>query len=184
MNEQDDFRISKKLSYALRHEPWRYELELDEHGWADIDQVLQALRDDRPQWRDLNRADLERVLANATKKRHEIVGDRIRASYGHSIPGRLARTPAVPPNILYHGTPRRALSKIERSGLKPMSRQYVHLSPTIRVAREVGSRRDKQAVILRVDATRAHADGIPFYAGNDIVWLADTVPPQYISVEP
>lgn len=183
MNNQDDFRISKTLSFALRHEPWRFELELDENGWADIEQVLEALRDERPQWKDLTRADLERVLANATKKRHEIVGDRIRASYGHSIPGRLARTPATPPDILYHGTPRRALPKIEQSGLKPMSRQYVHLSPTVRVAREVGGRRDRQAVILRIDAARAHNDGIPFYAGNDVVWLADSVPPIYLSTD-
>jgi putative RNA 2'-phosphotransferase len=183
MNENDDFRISKTLSFALRHEPWRFELELDDNGWADIEQVLQALRDERPQWSNVTRADLERVLANATKKRHEIVGDRIRASYGHSIPGRLARTPAAPPDILYHGTPRRSLAKIEQAGLKPMSRQYVHLSPTIRVAREVGTRRDRQAVILRVDAARAHADGIPFYAGNDVVWLADAVPPIYLSTD-
>jgi len=75
----DDMRVSKTLSHALRHEPWRYELELDQDGWADIEQVLQALREERPQWTDLQRADLERVLAIATKQRHEIDGDRIRA---------------------------------------------------------------------------------------------------------
>jgi len=179
----DDMRVSKTLSHALRHEPWRYELELDQDGWADIEQVLQALREERPQWTYLKRADLERVLAKATKQRHEIDGDRIRALYGHSLPGRLARTPAAPPDVLYHGTPRRALAAIEQTGLVPMRRQYVHLSPTLQVAREVGSRRDRQAVILQVDAARAHADGVPFYAGNDVVWLADAVPAKYLSTD-
>ena len=178
---EHDVQLSKTLSHALRHEPWRYELELDEHGWADIDQVLQALREERPQWTNLGRTDLETLVATSAKKRHEISGDRIRASYGHSVPGRLARTPATPPDVLFHGTTRRALPVIERDGLVPMSRQYVHLSPTLQVAREVGSRRDRTPALLQVDAARAHADGIAFYAGNDVVWLADAVPARYLS---
>jgi putative RNA 2'-phosphotransferase len=182
---EHDVALSKVLSHALRHEPWRYELELDDDGWADINQVLEAMREERPQWADLERADLEAVIATSAKKRHEIDGDRIRASYGHSVPGRLARTPAIPPEVLFHGTTRRALPAIAERGLIPMSRQYVHLSPTEQVAREVGRRRDRSPVLLRVDAGRAHADGVPFYIGNDVVWLADSVPAHFLdSVHP
>jgi putative RNA 2'-phosphotransferase len=177
---EHDVALSKVLAHALRHEPWRYELKLDENGWADIDQVLQTMREERPRWGNLERTDLETLIATSAKKRYEIDGNRIRASYGHSVPGRLARTPAAPPDVLFHGTARRTLAAIADQGLIPMARQYVHLSPTEQVAREVGRRRDSNPVLLRVDAKRAHADGIAFYLGNDVVWLADAVPAQYL----
>jgi putative RNA 2'-phosphotransferase len=44
MTAIDHERLSRVVSHALRHEPWLYELELDEEGWADIDSVLAALR--------------------------------------------------------------------------------------------------------------------------------------------
>jgi putative RNA 2'-phosphotransferase len=176
-----DVQLSRTLSHALRHEPWRYELELDEEGWADIDQVLLALREQAGRWKDLDRAQLEAVIATATKQRHEIAGGRIRASYGHSLPGRLEGTPAEPPAALFHGTARRALDEIRRHGLVPMSRQFVHLSRTAEMALEVGSRRDPQPALLRVNARAAHSDGIAFYAGNAMVWLADAVPARYLT---
>ena len=35
--------LSKEISYALRHAPWEYELEMDEMGWVPIEQLLDAL---------------------------------------------------------------------------------------------------------------------------------------------
>ena len=35
--------LSKEVSYALRHAPWEYELEMDEEGWVSIEQFLNAL---------------------------------------------------------------------------------------------------------------------------------------------
>ena len=29
-------KLSKEVSYALRHAPWEYELEMDEEGWVVI----------------------------------------------------------------------------------------------------------------------------------------------------
>src|SRR5688572_21548763 len=35
--------VSKALSHARRHDPWLYELELDDEGWASLDAVPGAL---------------------------------------------------------------------------------------------------------------------------------------------
>jgi putative RNA 2'-phosphotransferase len=35
--------LSRAVSHALRHEPWIYELELDQEGWADVGALLTAL---------------------------------------------------------------------------------------------------------------------------------------------
>ncbi len=38
-------KLSKEVSYALRHAPWEYELELDENGFVLIEQLLNSLND-------------------------------------------------------------------------------------------------------------------------------------------
>jgi putative RNA 2'-phosphotransferase len=174
--------LSKALSHALRHEPWLYELELDDQGWTSLDAVLAALREDRAEWRDLSRADVERMIESSSKRRHEVSGDRIRALYGHSVPGKLRRERAAPPAVLFHGTSPDAAKVILHDGLRPMSRQYVHLSVDTAVAREVGRRKSRTPVLIEIDAREAYEVGVAFYEGNDKVWLADFVPVRFLRV--
>ncbi len=121
-------QLSKRVSHALRHAPWVYELELDEEGWAPVPDLLEALRGQRSAWRGLTEGDLAELVARSDKRRFELRGGRIRALYGHSLPERLRKVPAAPPPILFHGTSRRAVAAIRAGGLRPMRRQYVHLS--------------------------------------------------------
>lgn len=175
----DLMKLSKELSYALRHAPWEYELELDEEGWVEIPQLLVALHES-PQWKDVTEADLEQMIQASEKKRHEINSGRIRALYGHSTPQKISKTPADPPEILYHGTPLRSVASIMEQGLQPRQRQYVHLSADMDTANQVGRRRDDQPVILKINAAQAAKDGILFYHGNENIWLADHIPARYI----
>ncbi|WP_445990140.1 RNA 2'-phosphotransferase [Chromobacterium haemolyticum] len=89
--------LSRTVSHALRHEPWLYELELDDAGWVPLTALLAALRAERKEWRDLAVADLIEMIARSEKKRHEIDGDCIRAFYGHSLPGKLSKQRSAPP---------------------------------------------------------------------------------------
>ncbi len=173
-------RLSKTISHALRHAPEQYGLTLDEEGWTPIAELLVALRHHRREWRNISVRDLETMIEQADKQRYEIHGDRIRACYGHSVSARIKKTPGSPPDVLYHGTSPRALPYILRDGLRPMNRQYVHLSADEHTAYLVGSRHAPEPVILRIDARAAHAAEIRFYHGNDDIWLADTIPPQFI----
>lgn len=175
----DYLRLSKEISYALRHAPWEYELELDEEGWVDIKQLLFALHECTA-LQELSERDLHVMIEKSEKKRHEISNGRIRALYGHSIPQRVLKEPMTPPEILYHGTARRFIQSIKVEGLSPRSRQYVHLSIDIETALQVGKRRDDEPILLRVQALEAWSEGIKFYFGNEKVWLADTIPSKYI----
>lgn len=176
--------LSKEISYALRHAPWEYELELDEEGFVPIEQPLHALNeggnyvDDRP----VTKEDLEEIIRTSDKKRHEIVGDRIRALYGHSVPQSIKKEIGTPPDILYHGTNEFCVEAIAKDGILPMARQYVHMSTDTQMAETVAKRRKGRMVIMQIDAKKAMADGIEFFVGNDMVWLAKQIPPQYISV--
>ena len=174
-------KLSKEISYALRHAPWEYELELDSEGFVPTEQLLAAINENGKHGREITVADIEYIIANSDKTRFEIQGDRVRALYGHTIPMHISKEPIVPPAILYHGTTHKAAQIILKDGLKPMKRQYVHLSVDTDTAIQVGKRRDNDPVILKIDAAKAHADEVVFYKGNDKVVLADYVAPKYIS---
>lgn len=177
----DLLHLSRAVSHALRHEPWLYELELDAEGWAGVDDVVSALRSEKPRWAELSAGDLARIIATSDKQRYEMREGRIRALYGHSLPGKLSRTEGVPPDVLYHGTSPSFLPAIRSSGLLPMARQYVHLSADVDTALAVGRRKSGTPVILRVRATPAREQGVQFYIGNARVWLADHIRPEFIA---
>jgi len=173
--------LSRAISHALRHEPWLYELELDDDGWTSVDALIQALQQSASAWTSVSRATIEELIAASDKQRHEMSGDLIRASYGHSLPGKLRREASTPPELLFHGTSPQAMEVILREGLKPMGRQYVHLSADEETALAVGQRKSTAPILLKVDATAAQSEGTVFYVGNTKVWLADGVPARFIA---
>lgn len=177
-----DVQLSKTVSHALRHEPWLYELELDNEGWVSIENLLSALRVEKVEWANLCKGDLVKMVQASDKKRHEIKGGFIRALYGHSLSGKFLKDRVAPSEQLYHGTSETVAKKILKEGLLPMGRQYVHLSINIDIAVQVGKRKDSNPVILKIAAKKAFNSGISFYIGNDAVWLADEIPPKFIEV--
>jgi putative RNA 2'-phosphotransferase len=183
----DPERLSRIVSHALRHDPAAYGLEPDEGGWVDVEALLHALRERRP-WAGMDRDQLATLLttllATARKQRFELEGDRIRARYGHSLAGHLDLEEAVPPPSLFHGTTPRAWEVIRVEGLRPMGRQFVHLSADAPTALAVGRRRSPTPVLLRVDADAARTASVRFRRGNDAVWLADHVPAEFLTVDP
>ncbi len=174
--------LSKEISYALRHAPWEYELELDELGFVPIAQLLHALNESNGYDRKIVQADLEEIIATSEKKRHEIVGDKIRALYGHTVPQVIKKEAGNPPAILYHGTSHKTLPQILQDGLKPMQRQYVHLSVDVETANRVGKRRDPEPIILKINTVAAQKVGILFFVGNDKVWLCKEMPKDCLSI--
>jgi putative RNA 2'-phosphotransferase len=173
-------RLSKTISHALRHHPEEYALELDAEGWVTVADLLTALSARRSTWRDLSEDDLVEMMARADKQRFEMADGKIRAYYGHSVPDRIEKPPCEPPESLYHGTNPGALDAILAEGLKPMARQYVHLSTDEETARRVAGRRTGEPVILEIRALDAFRDGVRFYLGNDDVWLADPIPARFV----
>lgn len=171
--------LSKEVSYALRHAPWEYELELDSEGWVSVEQLISSFRNNE-EWQGLTEEDLVNMISLSEKKRHEIKDGRIRAFYGHSVPMKISKVIGIPPKYLYHGTSINFLPEIKSNGLKPMSRQYVHLSEDTDTARLVGKRKKGDTVILVIDTELAQSKGVKFYVGNDKVWLSDYIPPEFI----
>jgi putative RNA 2'-phosphotransferase len=174
-------QLSKTMAYALRHQPAQFGLTLDEEGWVTVEDLLAALRNHRRDWHDLRAEDFAEIIAQSDKQRYEMRDGKIRAYYGHSTSQKITQAVTAPPAILFHGTTPQAVRAIRVEGLKPMKRQYVHLSADEATARQVALRRTQRPVLLRIAALEAFQQGIKFYLGNDMVWLAEPIPPRFIT---
>lgn len=175
-------KLSKFLALLLRHQPERFGLKLDDEGWASLPEVLEILQG-LPNFRWATRADVLELVEKGSgdgKRRFEVVGERIRARYGHSVSLSGEPQPCTPPPRLYHGTSPQALKFIRAEGLRPMRRQYVHLSADVETAIRVGARRTPKPIVLTVRADEASAAGIPFYQADASVYLAKAIPPEFL----
>lgn len=180
MDKRLESKVSKTLSYLLRHNPSQYGVNLDNKGFANIDSVLLGLRKNYP---NLQKEDLIFIVKNDDKGRYEINDNSIRALYGHSVKQKIDKIPSEPPVILYHGTKKNVLDLILKEGLKSMNRQKVCLSSDINVAKMVGDRRkSSETIILKVQAQKAYNNGINFYTEPNGIYMSDNIPPKYIEI--
>ena len=174
--------LSRYISVILRHRAQDFGLEMDSDGFVDLEGLWALVTGRYGDQYDLD--DLQKVIAGDAdgKKRFEIVEGRIRALYGHSRVGAVTYPPAEPPEYLYHGTSPHLLGVIHKQGLRPMKRQYVHLSTTIKRAREVGVRQAKWPMVLKIRARQAAAAGVVFHHPEELHWLAKAIPPEFIEL--
>ncbi len=170
---------SKFLSLVLRHRPETIEITLDAAGWVGVDDLLAALAKHGRKW---SRADLEEIVRTSDKQRFALSpdGNRIRANQGHSVDVELGHEPAVPPELLYHGTTAQFISAIRQHGLRKMQRHHVHLSAETEVTLRVGARRGRP-ILLTIRAGDMHRAGHAFFLTPNQVWLTDHVSPEFIT---
>lgn len=169
-------KISKHLSYILRHKPESIGLLLNIQGWASIDELIS--KSDFSLSHEL----LKKTVEQNDKKRFSISDDGlyIRANQGHSINIDLDLSPTEPPNILYHGTADRFLDSILEKGLISKQRQHVHLSKDTQTAEKAGQRHGKP-IVLTIKAKKMYEQGFEFFLSKNEVWLTEKIPPQFLS---
>lgn len=174
-------RLSKLMTFLLRHQPARFGLTLDVEGFVPIDDLIVAIR---PRYPAVTMADILQVVAtdDPDKQRFSIRGHEVRANYGHSTANRIRHPEGTPPESLYHGTSVDSMEDIRRHGLRPMGRQYVHLTADVDLALRIGARHGAPCLV-RVEAARASADGFQFYVASRGLWLVARLPPHYLQEE-
>ncbi len=171
-------RLSRFLSFLLRHRPQDYPLGFDESGFVPLGELVQKVQD---RFRGAEESDVLSVIEDSDKKRFELQGGRVRATYGHSFPVNLEHKKVPPPLLLYHGIARDLARTLLHEGLKPRGRQYVHLSLSIEDALAVGKKQDPLPAVLVVQARVADAEGIHFYQSGPL-FLTQKVPPKFLSL--
>lgn len=180
MNNSRLVKVSKYLSWVLRHNPEEIGLKLDPNGWVVIEQLLKAAKNHNF---PISQKELNYVVETNDKKRFSIDStySLIRANQGHTVEVDLKLETAIPPDILYHGTGNNLIDSIEKTGLNKMSRHHVHLSKDIATAINVAKRKGTP-VVFSVNTIAMYKDGYNFYLSANEVWLVDEVPSKYLQI--
>lgn len=176
----DYTKVSKFISLILRHKPEEAGITLDEHGWANVEELIDGVSKKY----HINLDILEEIVRTDEKQRYSFNEDHtlIRANQGHSIPVDVELEVVEPPEYLYHGTGTKYVESIRRNGLIPKSRLYVHLSEDEETARDVGTRHGKP-FIYRVCSGKMYRNGFIFYKSKNGVWLTKSVPVEYLETK-
>lgn len=172
--------LSRYMSLILRHKPEVIEITLDEHGWANVNDLIYGIRKNNP---GFNIDILEQIVRTDSKQRYSFNDDKslIRANQGHSVNVDVELKEKEPPEYLYHGTGEKYVKSINQDGLIPKSRLYVHLSKDIKTAENVGKRHGKE-VIYRINSGQMYRDGYKFYLSENGIWLTKEVPIKYLEM--
>ena len=161
---------SKRLAYLLRHSDLP-----DYNGWVKTGVVIGSL--------GVSLQDLQQIIENDNKGRFEFSEDKslVRALYGHSINVDLGLESTTPPLILYHGTAEKYIDSIMKEGLTPRKRNFVHLSETIDVAKQIGIRHGSP-IVLSIDTGAMLRAGYKFYKAQNGIWLTGDILPKFLKV--
>ncbi len=171
---------SKFISMILRHKPEAIGITIDEHGWANVDELVKGISLKQ----DFNRDMLDEIVRTDNKKRYSFNDDKtlIRANQGHSIQVDVELEKKCPPDVLWHGTGKKYVESIDKIGLIPKSRLYVHLSSDYETAQKVGQRHGVP-VVYKVNAKEMQKNGYEFFQSANGVWLCKEVPINYLVKE-
>lgn len=170
--------LSKFISLILRHKPEVIGISLDEHGWANVEELILGIKQ-KTEGFDMKM--LEEIVVTDNKKRYSFNEDKtlIRANQGHSIPVDVELKRMDPPKYLWHGTGEKYANYINEIGLIPKSRLYVHLSEDEEIALKVGKRHGKP-IMYKVNSGKMQQDGFEFFRSVNGVWLTKKVPVEYL----
>lgn len=180
--KRDRRRLGRTVGHLLRHVEELSSLKRDERGFVSLEVLLAVMQHSGGCPPNLTRDELEDFLRQHAD-RFEIEQDQVRARYGHSLPGYTPGDASIPPERLYHATSQRLLRSIQREGLRPMERRFVHLTSDADYARTIAMGVEGDPLILRVDAEQAERQGAHFWQANRHVWLTEGIAPEFLQVD-
>lgn len=180
-------RLSKTLSWLLRHKALESGLQMREDGYIKLDSVMKVneIKQFKPTLEDIKHCvDTDKKNRfSLTEINHE---KYIRANQGHSIKGLINYDQMMKQITLenvtnytdvIHGTYFNAWNTIKDSGLKPMGREQIHFANGIDAQSGI---RKECTVRIYIDLLAAVTDGIVFYESeNGVILTNQEVPPKY-----
>nr|CCA23752.1 unnamed protein product putative [Albugo laibachii Nc14] len=187
-----DVRLSKKLSYALRHGALDLKLDMTTDGYVDTSHLLA-----KSMFASYTISDIERVVETNDKKRYEMrrdgEGKFIRATQGHSLKivndEHLLALVSDANEIEHciHGTLEQNWTQIENSGLSSMKRNHIHFTTQEFGAQVISGMKQTSELMVYINIRQAMQHGIKFYRSSNNVLLtrgindSGTLPVRYVT---
>lgn len=184
MNEHELNRVGRLMAGVLRHFPDRFGVKMDEHGWVDIREFCDRMRDSKNRLHWIRPYHIVAIVATDPKGRYQVEGDFVRATYGHSLDLDLDLPTDKIPEKLYYPVTEEELDMVLERGLLPTDRKAVHLSDSKETAMAAGLRRVEAPIILEIDAAAATEGGLVIKKAGKTVYTTDHVPAKHITRSP
>jgi len=181
MNDREVKKLSGTMAGILRHFPEQFDVGMDEHGWVDIDDMVNAIKNTRLNFHWLRKKHVMAIVETDEKGRYQAMAGRIRATYAHTIDIDLSDLPPADVDELFYPVTEEEAEIVLEQGLFPTDRTKVHLSENMEKAMEAGKVRTENPVILRIDAARAMEDGVDIRKASKEVCISDDIDAKYIS---
>ena len=181
MNDYETKKLSSILVGILRHFPKQFNVELDKHGWGDMEEIAKAISVKIEKFYWVRKRHIVAIALTDEKGRYEVKEGKIRAKYAHTIDVDLSDLPKADIDILYYPVTQEEMDIVMEQGIFPTDRSKVHLSATLEKATEAGKVRDENPIILKINAKKAIEDGIDIRKATKDVYLADKIEAKYIT---
>jgi 2'-phosphotransferase len=182
----NSYLISKTMSTILRHTADKEGINIDKEGYININDLINNRHMKKF---NLNQNDIYKIVETNNKQRFSLNNDKtkIRANQGHSkhfkdiIDEESIFNIITNPILCIHGTTYDAFSKIEKEGLKSMSRTHIHCAIGYPKDNNVISgARNNSEIFIEIDMEKAMKDGIKFYlSSNNVILIKDNIQPKY-----
>lgn len=184
--DSEDVRLSKTLSWILRHGSQSEGLYMRPDGYIRVQDLLNS-----PRLRTLTFEKLEELVKADKKTRFNLTcgpdpstGSSkeiwwIRANQGHSMKSvvleleELLSPSDIPSGIAVHGTTRNAWDIIRKEGLSKMNRNHIHLAQGVPASNVISGMRNSSQILIYVNVQKALSAGIKFYLSANGVVLTD-----------
>jgi 2'-phosphotransferase len=175
--------ISKKLAYHLRHGLDKLPFMVDKSGFVRIKDLLTL-----PDFVEVSFEEILLVVKENDKKRFSLDESRekIRANQGHSLEsGNLLDENQLlvkinkPLEYCVHGTKRKFMYSISKSGLNKMNRTHIHFASS---PEGISGFRPSSDVLIYIDMKSAMENGIEFFMStNEVILSKGPIATKYFS---
>ncbi|KIJ65199.1 hypothetical protein HYDPIDRAFT_111098 [Hydnomerulius pinastri MD-312] len=192
--DSPEVRLSKSLSWLLRHGADKSGLHIRPDGYAKVSEVLS-----NPMLRDVTFLDLQEIVKRDQKSRYNLLFEPqtsessgsdvwwIRANQGHSMKDiKLELEPITSASdipMAVHGTTRKAWDLIATQGLSKMTRNHIHLAQGVPGNNVLSGMRKSSQILIFIDVQKALHAGIKLYLSTNGVVLTEGNADGYLSPE-
>ncbi|BFZ07242.1 hypothetical protein BsWGS_10281 [Bradybaena similaris] len=183
-------KISKSLSYLLRHGAEKEGFRFQPGGYLYVDEILK-----HKNFQSVSVENIKHIVENNDKQRFALEEDtatgrlKIRANQGHSLEvDDLELKPITEASdypVVVHGTNDRAYRSIASQGLKTMGRNHIHFAAgEPGVSGVISGMRASCTVMIYLNLSKALQDGLKFFLSANGVILSPgnddgIIPPVY-----
>lgn len=171
-------RLAKLIDYILARRPDEFGLVPDPDGFIKIKELLKAINEEDG-FKYVRRSHLTEILLSQTQPAFEIAENCIRAKTRQRLPQPVAAPD--PPRLLFTCVRKKAYPFVLNRGLGSGGQPSIILSAERALAKRIGQRRDREAVLLTIHVRQAIANGTGFQRVGESLYLADFIAADCLS---